>query len=137
MKVMTTDFKITIDERIHRDERLLQDVRKATDFFIEQYEPRTPSDPPFVPEIEWTLSPGVLPPLWVNVHEKYDLGLLGTARGMMMNDLRDERSRNVNMLKLWGQLLDERSGKRITLMEDLLRQLEEEQGVNSGNHVSD
>jgi hypothetical protein len=134
MSATATEFEVKIDDRIQRDARLLNNVAKATEYFIEQYEPRAPGNPPLKPSISWTLKPGVSPPLWAGVHERDDLGERIVERGMMTNALTDEVSRNVNMLKLWGELIDRRSDERISFLEELLRKAEElELGGRSGD----
>ncbi len=127
-------FEILIDPRIDRDEQLREAVVTATDYFIEQYEPRTPTDPPTPPTIAWKVVPGAPSPLKVVVTEHDALSYREVMATYSRGDLQRLPDRNVHMLQLWGKLLDLRSAKRISIIEQLLREgREQAQEERDGN----
>lgn len=122
------EFDIHIDDRIVKDESLLAAVEAATQYFIEQYEPRGDKGTPAAPSIDWSIHPGSPAPVWVTVAEHSPFDGQEVFQSLSLADVRGERERNVNMLRLWRRLLDQRSTKRISLMERLLREVEEQEG---------
>ncbi len=115
---------VTIDDAIRARPDLLARVEEASDYFRQLYEPRTPTDPPLMPSLNWTLSPLVAPPLWAEVHERDTTGERKVSRGIGERDLEDPVRRDVHMLKLWGDLLNNRSDKRMSMLDELIRRAE-------------
>ncbi len=121
----TTEMNIAIEEAIRSRPDILGQVEAATAYFLRLYEPRTPSDPPMTPSLTWTWKAQLAPPVWVELHEKDTTGERIVGRGIMLSALENSLSRDVNMLKLWGEILDERSDTRISILDELLRSAEQ------------
>lgn len=122
------EFQISYDERISRDDSLLAAVQAATNYFIEQYEPRGEDRAPASPAISWWIQPGSPTPVRVKVEEHSPFDGQEVFQSLSLEDVRGERERNVSMLRLWRKLLELRSEKRIPIMERLLREIEEQEG---------
>ena len=116
---------VSIDDAIRARPGLLAQVQEASGYFLQLYEPRTPGNPPLKPSLAWTLTPTLSHPLWAEVHERDTTGERFVSRGMGESDLHDPLSRDVHILKLWGDLLNNRSDKRMTILDELIRQAEQ------------
>ena len=130
----TTEFEIKLDPRIENDGPMREAVSTATQYFIEQYEPRTPSSPPTTPSIEWELRPGTPTPLRVTVSERDALSGREVMQTYSLSDLQRLPDRNVHMLRLWGKLIDSRSAKRISIIEQLLREADQQDQEGWNGH---
>jgi hypothetical protein len=125
-------FEVVIDPSILGDDRLRELVNAATRYFMEQYEPVAPGDPPTPPQIQWDFQPLSAPPFRFTVREVNALGYREVLKGFTIEDLRGERERNVHMLTVWRRLLDLRSAKRLSILEQLVREAEEQTGGDRG-----
>ena len=115
---------VTYDPAFHDRPGLCEQVVKAHSFFAQRYKSAEgAADSPPV-RIEWKFDPDSYLPLSVVLHERDARGERSVEWMMSRTALADEVSRNVNMIRFWGKILEARSREHMSFTEMAIRRAE-------------
>jgi hypothetical protein len=117
-----------VDDSIRLNQPLFERVLRASDLFWKMYIPNSAAAQPAEPKLSWKLEPQV-GSVSVVVSERDEMGDRNIPHEFSQEDMFDERARNVGTLRMWSELLDLRSLQRKPRIDELIRELEEEQAA--------